>query len=95
MVLAEGDVLTERDLPEWLLVTPSARMAGDLPSGLTMEELEQLAISQTLEKFSGNRTRAAQKLGISVRTLQRKLQHYKLNGPGKNNSSAQDVLSQT
>jgi DNA-binding NtrC family response regulator len=79
MVLADGDVLTERDLPEWILGTPTARVAQDLPTGLTMEELEKLAISQALDQFSGNRTRAAQKLGISVRTLQRKLQLYKLN----------------
>jgi DNA-binding NtrC family response regulator len=80
MVLADGDVLTERDLPEWIMGHAPARVQAELPSGLTMEELEKLAISQALDQFSGNRTRAAQKLGISVRTLQRKLQLYKLNG---------------
>jgi DNA-binding NtrC family response regulator len=92
MVLADGDVLSERDLPEWIVGPPTARVAQDLPTGLTMEELEQLAITQALEQFSGNRTRAAQKLGISVRTLQRKLQHYKL-AAADDNGSPSDVVS--
>ena len=41
-----------------------------------MEELERLAIVHALEQSSGNRTHAAGKLGISVRTLQRKLRQY-------------------
>jgi DNA-binding NtrC family response regulator len=94
MVLAEGDVLTERDLPDWIHGTPTVRATGDLPSGLTMDELEKLAIIQALEQFSNNRTRAAQKLGISVRTLQRKLQHYKLGDQPKNGPATHDILSQ-
>ena len=41
-----------------------------------MDELEKLAISKALEQCGGNRTHAAERLGISVRTLQRKLRHY-------------------
>jgi hypothetical protein len=56
-------------------------LAGDgLPrvAGLTMAQLEKLAITQTLERCAGNRTRAARMLGVSVRTLQRKLSSWKL-----------------
>jgi two-component system, NtrC family, response regulator HydG len=77
LVLADGDVITERDLPDRVLsgaLTASA--TRDLPVGLTMEELERLAIAHALEQSSGNRTHAASKLGISVRTLQRKLRQY-------------------
>jgi DNA-binding protein Fis len=45
-------------------------------AGLTMAELEGLAITQTLQRCSGNRTRAARMLGVSVRTLQRKLNSW-------------------
>ena len=38
-----------------------------------MEELERLAITRALDQYAGNRTHAAKRLGISVRTLQRKL----------------------
>jgi hypothetical protein len=42
-------------------------------AGLTLAELEKRAILQSLQRFAGNRTKAARALGISVRTLQRKL----------------------
>jgi DNA-binding NtrC family response regulator len=78
-VLAEGDVLTERDLPDRLVGSMSeGANLSDMPSGLTMEELEKRAIVKMLDQCAGNRTHAANKLGISVRTLQRKLRHYEL-----------------
>jgi DNA-binding NtrC family response regulator len=42
-------------------------------STLTLAELEERAIAAALDRFNNNRTRAARALGISVRTLQRKL----------------------
>ncbi|HEX2973426.1 MAG TPA: sigma-54 dependent transcriptional regulator [Tepidisphaeraceae bacterium] len=79
MVLAEGDVLTEADLPERIAegsVGPIPHK--ELPTGMTMEELEKLAITKALEQCGGKRTRAAESLGISVRTLQRKLRQYQM-----------------
>jgi two-component system, NtrC family, response regulator HydG len=81
MVLSEGEVLTETDLPERLLESHQDSSAGDskdLPTGLTMEELEKLAITNALDQCAGNRTHAAGRLGISVRTLQRKLRQYEM-----------------
>ena len=40
---------------------------------MTLNELEERAIAAALTRFNNNRTRAARALGISVRTLQRKL----------------------
>jgi DNA-binding NtrC family response regulator len=81
MVLAEGDVLTDKDLPEQIaegsIPGPASK---DLPQGMTMDELEKLAITKALEQSGGKRTRAAESLGISVRTLQRKLRHYQMEG---------------
>ncbi len=90
MVLAEGETLTEADLPERLvggavrLATSSASSAPstrppeepELVIPETMEEVERLAIKLALKKFNSNRTHAAAHLGISVRTLQRKLRQY-------------------
>jgi DNA-binding NtrC family response regulator len=79
MVLADGEMLTERDLPQQLLdAAQSAAAPKEIPTGLTMEELERLAITKALDQFAGNRTHAANRLGISVRTLQRKLRQYEL-----------------
>jgi DNA-binding NtrC family response regulator len=42
----------------------------------TMEEIEREAILRALQETGGNRTRAAEILGIGLRTLQRKLKEY-------------------
>ena len=49
-------------------------------AGLSTLVLERRAILDTLEQFAGNRTRAADSLGISVRTLQRKLKAWGMAG---------------
>lgn len=77
MVLGDGEVLVEADLPERIAQHASSQeVLRDIPAGLTMEELERLAITKALDQCSGNRTHAAERLGISVRTLQRKLRSY-------------------
>jgi DNA-binding NtrC family response regulator len=79
MVLAEGEVLTERDLPDRIEAPASPpAIQPRIPTGLTMEQIERLAITMALDEHGGNRTHAANLLGISVRTLQRKLRQYEL-----------------
>lgn len=48
---------------------------GDIPS---IEDTEQFLIRKALEKFDGNRRKASETLGISERTLYRKLDQYGL-----------------
>jgi DNA-binding NtrC family response regulator len=45
-----------------------------------MEEIERRAILDALEKTGGNRTQAADLLGIGLRTLQRKIKDYRMAG---------------
>ncbi|MEK6709449.1 MAG: helix-turn-helix domain-containing protein, partial [Nitrospinota bacterium] len=45
-------------------------------AGLTVEEMERRLILDTLGKMNDNRTRAAEMLGISIRTLRNKLKEY-------------------
>jgi DNA-binding NtrC family response regulator len=52
-------------------------------AGLTMEEIERRAILEALERTGGNRTQAAEMLGIGLRTLQRKLKEYRLASGGE------------
>ncbi len=42
----------------------------------TIYDMEKELIQQTLEEFSGNKTKAADSLGISIRTLRNKLNEY-------------------
>jgi DNA-binding NtrC family response regulator len=51
-----------------------------LPAGLTLRDLEQQYILQTLDGVGGNRTQAARLLGISLRCLQYKLKAYQRDG---------------
>jgi len=93
MVLADGDTLTERDLPERIAESaPQLTTTKEIPTGMTMEELERLAIMRALDQYGGNRTHAANRLGISVRTLQRKLRQYEMERRVKPLS---DVLAQS
>lgn len=46
-------------------------------SGLTLREVERRLILETLENQSNNRTKTAEVLGISIRTLRNKLQEYR------------------
>ncbi len=43
----------------------------------TIYDMEKELINQTLEEVNGNKTKAAESLGISIRTLRNKLADYK------------------
>lgn len=46
---------------------------------VTLRDMEKALIIETLKKVNGNRTKASEILGISVRTIRNKLHEYKLN----------------
>ena len=50
--------------------------AAELLVGLPVAEVEQGLILATLRQTEGNRTHAAQLLGISIRTMRNKLREY-------------------
>jgi transcriptional regulator with PAS, ATPase and Fis domain len=76
-VLADSLTLTVEDLPE-MVALPRHQVAASckIPEGVTLEAVERMAILQAIERWGGNRTRAAKSLGISVRTLQRRLKGW-------------------
>ena len=79
-VLAGGRELHADDLrPE--LLAASGVPAIDAPresfeAGMKLEDMERRLIEATLEHFDGHRARAAQALGIGIRTLSNKLRQY-------------------
>ncbi len=54
--------------------------ASEALSVMPIHEMEKRLILKSLEETTGNRTRAAELLGISVRTLRNKLNEYKKQG---------------
>ena len=53
--------------------------ASDIgPEALTMEEREREAIVDALRETRGNKSEAAEKLGISRSTIHRKLERYSI-----------------
>lgn len=60
------------------LPTTPYSSAKPAEEGMTLQELEKKLIVETLQKLNNNRTKTAEQLGISVRTLRNKLAEYKL-----------------
>lgn len=55
---------------------PRRKASINIPPDTSLEDLERAAVEQALVQHHGNRTHAARTLGISVRTLQRKLKAW-------------------
>lgn len=68
--------LRAADLPPDIRDARTREGALLVPLGSTLEEAERRLIEETLRHVRGNRERAAEVLGISVRTLYRKLRAY-------------------
>jgi len=78
VILARGEVIAPADLPPAIQALSNGKETQglDLPSGISIQEVEKALILKTLEDTGGNRTRAAEILGINRRTLQNKLKEY-------------------
>lgn len=48
------------------------------PPGMTLAEIEKAVLEQSLTLYQGNRTLTAEKLGLSRRTIQRKIKEHQL-----------------
>lgn len=73
MALSKKDVIESKFLPSFLFLSrPEDSDFYQIPQDLTMGEIEEEIIRLTLRKTGGNKTRAADLLGIGLRTLQRK-----------------------
>ncbi|HOQ90548.1 MAG TPA: helix-turn-helix domain-containing protein, partial [Candidatus Hydrogenedentes bacterium] len=77
-ILADGDMILPEDLPDALRQLPREDAPSESPERPLMEEAQRRAILEALEKTRGNRTKAAQLLGISRRSLIYKLRAYGL-----------------
>jgi DNA-binding NtrC family response regulator len=73
VLIASGTELT----PDCLLFDGDSSDHQNPIELMTISEMEKLMIGKALDSVQGNRTRAAEILGISVRTLRNKLHEYR------------------
>jgi DNA-binding NtrC family response regulator len=81
VIVCDGPVIETKHLPPGFgTVTPRPPVqeanAVRLGVGTTVDEAERLLILKTLEATNNNKTRAAEILGISLKTLHNKLKEY-------------------
>ncbi len=98
-ILADDQFITTDELPAIVLHTPSATPAiGTASNGSvmpliddgTLSAIEKARVVEVMQKQKGNKSRAAQVLGISRRSLYRLLEKYNLDG---NTTSAEQPMS--
>jgi two-component system response regulator FlrC len=81
VILAPGEVVKPEHLhlPSWQAqsVNPEGNLDGDEGGTQDLKSLEKTHIMTTLASVNGSRKLAAQKLGMSERTLRHKLQQYR------------------
>ena len=79
VLLADRQQLDVEDIPDEFRVGTEIVRSPQVPlAGMSLEELEKMAIQATLKRTDGNREQAAKILGIGARTLYRKLKEYGL-----------------
>jgi two-component system response regulator HydG len=81
VIMARGDMVGPEHFPSTLQDPDAGESPREpvLASGRSLKEVEKEMILKTLEDMGGNRTRTAETLGISRRTLQLKLKGYGIN----------------
>jgi DNA-binding NtrC family response regulator len=87
VVLGQGPQIQPQDLP------PQVHRRSDdqrlsIPAHLTLEEIEKLAIAQALRLTGGNKSEAAERLGIHRTSLYDRMRRYGIEDPFPRNAPA-------
>ena len=100
VVLCRGDRLTARDIPASI---KDEAKCGSTSGGATsvlsvapessLADAEKTMIYAAIKQQGGNRTKAAEALGISRRTLHRKLRQYEDSEAQTSNVDSEDIMS--
>ena len=75
-ILADGHTIMPGDLPENITNPEQKIVTDDYDASVTIYELEKRYILKALNYFDGNKTQAANALGITIKTLYNKLHEY-------------------
>ena len=77
VVMSTSPTLSARDLT-LTRDAPAPDVPFTAPSGMTLQDIEKEILRQTLARHAGNRTLTADELGLSRRTIQRKIKEHDL-----------------
>jgi DNA-binding NtrC family response regulator len=82
VAFSRGPVITPDDLPERVRTSggASALIARSAEQNMSLRELEREYILETLRRTGGNKSRAAERLGLDRKTLYRRLDEYRAEG---------------
>jgi transcriptional regulator with PAS, ATPase and Fis domain len=75
VLIGSGDTLLPEHL-NFIETTETSQATRPASSGTTIKEMEMALILDTLKACQNNRTRTAERLGISLRTLRNRLREY-------------------
>jgi DNA-binding NtrC family response regulator len=77
IAMCQGELIADDDLPKNVRdKRPADFLGAAVARRMTLAELEREFIERVLEDEAGNKTRAAQRLGLDRKTLYRKLEEY-------------------
>src|ERR1044071_9591414 len=89
VILSSGECIEAKHLPPLVTESPDVvKPVIELEPGTTVEEAERRLILMTLEHTRDNKTRAAEILGISLKTLHNKLNKLRGRIPGRKTEEA-------
>jgi DNA-binding NtrC family response regulator len=76
LIVCRGPLITVADLPPDMKRGTGSSSSFELRLGMSLDEVERELIMRTIDFTSGNKSRAAEVLGISLKTLYNRLERY-------------------
>jgi two-component system, NtrC family, response regulator HydG len=76
LIVTRGPLITVTDLPADMKRSGGSSSSFELRLGMSLDDVERELIVRTIEYTGGNKSRAAEVLGISLKTLYNRLERY-------------------
>jgi transcriptional regulator with PAS, ATPase and Fis domain len=76
LIVTRGPLITTTDLPADMKRNSGSSSSFELRLGMSLDDVERELIVRTIEYTGGNKSRAAEVLGISLKTLYNRLERY-------------------
>ncbi len=76
LIVSQGPLITAADLPPEMKRSGGSSSTFELHLGMSLDEVERELILRTVDFTGGNKSRAAEVLGVSLKTLYNRLERY-------------------